>query len=118
MVTFKGMNEYQDLSIRREITKMLIKDEVEKCKMGYNPIKKKHLKENFRNVDLHPQLFFISAFRIAISKIQSTKKHKKEMGWCVDRLEKSVVKLGFQNTTISQLKRRQLKQLFDGCKLH
>lgn len=117
LVAMKGMNSLKDLKDRRIVTKGLIEDEIENNKRGYNPIEKIFAQNDDHDEELHPYLDFIEAFRIVITKIKSTEKHRKEMGWCVNRLEKKVVKLGLQNVTIEQLKRRQLKQLLESCDL-
>lgn len=117
LVAIKGMNSLKDLKDRRIVTKGLIEDEIENNKIGYNPIEKRFVQDDHQDEELHPYLYFITAFRIVITKIKCTEKHRKEMGWCVNRLEKKVVKLGLKNVTIEQLKRRQLKQLLESCEL-
>lgn len=117
LVAIKGMNEFDNLADRRAITKGLIIDEIEKNKSGYNPFTRTFVSQVDLNADLHPYLPFINAFRIAASKIKCTKKHRKELGWCINRLEKKVGKLGLRNVVIEQLTRRQLKQLLVACNL-
>jgi len=117
LIVVKGMNHIKNLRQRRVLTKKLIEAEIAKNKIGYNPVEKKFIRHGEVDAELHPCLNFISAFRIAITKIHCSKKHKKGMNLCVDRLEKKSVKLGLQNVTIETLKRRQLKQLLESCKL-
>ena len=116
LIVVKGMNEYNDLIDRRRATKAIIEGDIEALKMGYNPILRKYNNLN-KNSELHPYLDFISAFRIAIAKIKSTEKHRKEMVICVNRLEAKVIKLRLQDVVIEQLTRRQLKQLIEACDL-
>ncbi|WP_339697295.1 tyrosine-type recombinase/integrase [uncultured Marixanthomonas sp.] len=117
LVALKGMNHIKNLKGRRFLTENLIEDEIDNNKMGYNPIEKKYIHPADENTDLHPYLDFISAFRLAVTKIQCSEKHRKQMGWCIDRLEKKVVRLRLQRVIISDLKRRQLKQLLEACNL-
>ncbi len=117
LVVVKGMNGLASLEDRRIVTQGLLTGEIENNKKGYNPITKTFNKPIEFDKELHPFLNFIIAFRIAASKIQCTEKHKKEVGWCIDRLEKNVRKLNLGNVTIEQLTRRQLKQLLESCKL-
>ncbi|WP_181566770.1 tyrosine-type recombinase/integrase [Aequorivita sp. CIP111184] len=117
LVAIKGMNEFNNLEDRRAITQGLIEDEIENNKSGYNPFTKTFVSPVDINADLHPYLDFISAFRIAASKIRCTKKHRKELGICINRLEKKVAKLGLRKVVIEQLTRRQLKQLLESCNL-
>lgn len=117
LISIRGMNSYKDLKERREVTQIIMDDEIEDNKLGFNPITKKFVKDTNLNSELNPNLFFIDAFRNVLPKIQSTEKHKKEVGWCIDRLEKNVVKVGLQKVIIEQLTRRQFKQLLEVCNL-
>lgn len=114
----KGMNEYKDLKERREVTKIIIEDEIQSNRRGYNPIRGIYVVDHSRQDDeLHEELLFIDAFRIALKKLNCTRKHRKEIGWAIDRIEKTARKLKYQNITISQLKRRELKRLLESCSL-
>ena len=118
LVVVKGMNRFGSLVDRREITKCLIQDLIEENKNGFNRITKQFVLETFdKDTELNPSLHFITAFRIAIIKIQCTEKHRKQIEWCVNRLDKKVGVLKLRNVTIGQLKRRQLKQLLEACDL-
>lgn len=117
LIVVKGMNDLKNLKDRRIVTKALIEDEIHNNKSGYNPILKKY--ENQADIDseLHPFLDFIVAFKIAITKIQCSEKHRKQLEWCVNRIDKKVIKLNMQNICIENFKRRQLKQLLEACNL-
>jgi len=118
LVVVKGMNKLVTLSGRRELTKCIIQDIIGENKNGFNPITKQFVLEEYdKDTELNPHLQFIVAFRIAITKIQCSEKHRKQMEWCVNRLDKKVGKLGLRNVVIGQLKRRQLKQLLEACNL-
>lgn len=117
LVVVKGMNTLKSLSERRLVTKALIEDEIESNKAGYNPITKKYEKEVDEEAELNPNLHFITAFRIASTKIQCSIKHRKEVNWCIDRLETKVAKFRLSNVVIDQLTRKQLKQLLESCEL-
>ncbi|WP_178991444.1 hypothetical protein [Winogradskyella schleiferi] len=84
LIVVKGMNEFKDLTDCRRATKAIIDSDLEALKKGYNPISKKFVNEINRNSQLHPYLDFISAFRIALTKVKSTKKHRKEMEICIN----------------------------------
>lgn len=118
LVPVKGMNAYKSLSERRAVTKVILEDEIDKLKRGYHPIHKKYIiKEDLSDQELHPDLPFIVAFRIALEHLIITKKHRNEIRWAIDRIEKKTSKLKLSNTTISQLKRSDLKRLLEACKL-
>ncbi len=93
LIVVKGMNGVKTLADRRFVTKGLIEDEIETNKRGYNPIDKKFVQVHDHDSELHPYLDFITAFRIAVSKIQCSVVHRKQLEWCVERINKGVVKL-------------------------
>lgn len=116
-VSVRGMNGFKTLNERRSVTKRILEDLIENNKIGYNPISKKFIQNADQNSELNPKIQFIRAFRNALAVIQCSDKHRKEMNWCINRIEKKVVKLGLQHTEIGQLSRRQLKQLIESCDL-
>jgi integrase len=118
LVVVKGMNNIMLLTIRRELTKYIMQDVIEENKNGFNPIIKQFVHEKFdEDTELNPHLHFITAFRIAITKIQCSEKHRKQIEWSINRLDKKVDALQLRNVVIGQLKRRQLKQLLEACDL-
>jgi integrase len=118
LVVVKGMNNIMLLTFKRELTKYIIQDVIDDNKNGFNPITKQFVLEEFDEyTGLNPHLHFITAFRIALTKIQCSENHRKQMEWCVNRLDKKVGKLKLKNVVIGQLKRRQLKQLLEACDL-
>jgi len=117
LVITKGMNNYKNLSDRKSVTKELIAQVIENNRIGYNPITKIVTREYNNDIELHQSLYFITAFRIASSKIKCSEVHRKQIGYCISRIEKKVVKLGMKNVTIEQFTRRQLKQLLESCNL-
>jgi len=118
LVAVKGMNSYKNLQERRAVTKIIIENEIENNKKGFHPILKKYVADSsLTDNELHPHLPFISAFEIALEKINCTKKHKNEIRWAIERLAKKSIKLKYSDITISQLKRSELKRLLEACNL-
>ncbi|MEX2349523.1 MAG: tyrosine-type recombinase/integrase, partial [Flavobacteriaceae bacterium] len=113
LVVVKGMNTIKNLTERRKYTEKLLHDEIDNNLRGYNAIEKKYTHVIHQEDDLNPYLDFILAYRIAINKMRCTHAHRKNLLWCVNTLEKNVVNLGLQSVTIGQLKRKQLKRLFE-----
>lgn len=114
----KGMNEYKTLKERRSVTEIIIEDEIHTNQRGYNPILKKFIiPEDPAEADLHPDLPFIDSFRIALTKVDSTSNHKKEIKIAVNRLEKAAIKLKLANNTIGELQRVDMKRMMEACKL-
>jgi integrase len=118
LIAVKGMNSYKILAERRAVTKVLIENEVEINKKGFNPFLKRFVVDtSLSENELHPDLPFISAFELALQKIKCTKKHKNEIRWAIERLEKRSIKMHYSDITIGQLKRSELKKLLESCKL-
>lgn len=118
LIVVKGMNEFKNIKDRREITQSLIDDEIYNNQKGYNPILKKYFVEaNFRDAELHPNLPFITAFKIALQKIDCTDIHRKQIEWAIKRIAKAATKFQYDRYTISQLKRKDLKRILEACKL-
>lgn len=110
----KNMNEFKDLNERREITRAIIADQIQENKKGYNPILKKYTelpKEYFS--ELHPDLPFLIALRLVQKKMSISKSQKQQLKWIINRMDKAAKKLKFGEITISELKRRHLKNIFD-----
>lgn len=117
LIVVKGMNNLKTLPERKSATKRRIKDLIENNKMGYSPISKKFVRDDDENSKLNPSLNFISAFRIAISKMDCSEKHRKTLSGCVSRLERKVVELKLHNVVIGDLKRRQIRPLLEALDL-
>ena len=81
------MNASKDLAYRREVTQILMNDEIETNKTCYNPVTKEFVHQNDKDSELHPNLYFIEAFRIALAKIHCTEKYRKEARIIINRLE-------------------------------
>lgn len=114
LVVVKGMNAYKTVSERREATKIILQNEIEHVKSGYNPITKKYAEpENIKDGELHPDLYFMDAFCMVLEKFDYTEKHKRNVKGYLNRLEKVAAKLKLTDITIDQLKRRQLKSLLE-----
>ncbi len=108
----KGMNEYRTLHERRAITKSILQDEIEELKSGWNPVRKVFMvDERLERGLLHPDLPFIDAFRLAVKKLDSTDRHRYEVGIILDRVEKVARKMKMRNVTINELKRKDLKRM-------
>ncbi|PHQ27694.1 tyrosine-type recombinase/integrase [Leeuwenhoekiella nanhaiensis] len=114
----KGMNKYQTLKDRRDYTAILLEAELQELKNGWNPITKVHMiNEEIEAGKLLPQTPFIDAFFMALEKLDITEKHRKQVNWLIIRLEKAAVKLKYRQLSIDDLTRRQLKEVFELCKM-
>jgi len=114
----KGMNEYKDLKERREVTKILIQNEIYENRQGFNPILDKYVVvENLNEAELHGDLDFITAFQIALTKIEASEKHIYQIECAIKRIAKAAKKLNKLDLTISELQRKDLKLMLENCNL-
>lgn len=114
----KGMNKYRTLKDRRDSTILLLEVELSELHNGWNPITKLHMtNEESESGRLGPQTPFIDAFYIVLEKLDITAKHRKQVNWLIIRLEKAAVKLKYRQLSIDELTRRQLKEVFEYCKM-
>lgn len=113
----KNMNEFKDLAERREITKAILENIVYENKIGYHPILKKYVvDESFQDGELHKNLYFIDAFRLAATKLSGSKNHIYQVKSVINRIEKSARSLKLLDIPISELKRSEMKKLLEACK--
>lgn len=115
-VVIKGMNSYQDLTDRRNVTKAILEDELNALKnLGYNPYTKKYIavKPEKPKGTMHPDLLIIEAFRLSLSKLKGSPEHIKQIEYAINRFEKAVKKLRMSEITIYKFRRSELKEIFD-----
>lgn len=114
LIIVKGMNSYKTIPERREAAKVILQNEIDNIRAGYNPILKTYVVEREPGEgELHPDLYFIDAFFLALENFNYSYKHKRNMKGYLRRLEKAAIKLKLTNVTIDLLRRRQLKSLLD-----
>lgn len=117
LIVVKGMNEFKDLQERRDVTKTIIEDEIYENKRGFNPILRRYTSVVDPDQELHEDLPFIEAFNLVLPKLECSEKHRTEIRIARKRLTKAADQLKYRNITIGMLKRRDLKRLFEACKL-
>lgn len=116
LIVRKTMNAYKEIKEQRAATELIIQDEILQNKRGFNHfLKRLIIDHTLIDNELHPDLPFIEAFRLALEELNCTIKHKKEIGWAIDRLEKKAIRLRFYDILISQLKRSELKRMLEAC---
>lgn len=118
LVPRRGMNHCKDLKRRRELVDLIIADEIDAMNQGYNHFTHSFMvDESVRYGILHPDLPFIKAFRIAHTKLKCSERYLESVSYGIDHIEQAAIKLKISRTTISDLSRRDVKQLLDICKL-
>lgn len=120
LIVVKNMNEFKTLNERRQITNAILNEIINSNKKGYNPIKKRYsivTSEISEFQELYSDMFFIDAFKVALSKQKYTESHTKQVRVAINRVEKAANKLGMIYTNIYDLKRRDMKVLLENCNL-
>lgn len=118
LVPVKGMNTFKTLKERREVTAALIEDEIEKNLNGYNHFTKRFEEiRDFDDQEIHPDLPFIVALKLAHREMVCSTSYHDNIFRAINDIRKVAIKLRIHNTTIYDLKRRQVKLLLEGCKL-
>lgn len=114
LIVVKGMNSYKTVPERRAATKIILQDEIDKIREGYNPITKRYSIENLpEDGTLHPDLYFVDAFYLALKNFNYTQRHVRNVKGYLNRIKEAAIKLKMTDVTIDQLRRRQLKSLLD-----
>ena len=112
-VFVKGMNDNFNLKQRREITKGLIKLELNKLiNEGYNPITKKIQKSITLRVP-NGDIGFTEALELSYSLIQAAEKTKVNVNSTLGFFKKSIVDLGYNELKISEVKRFHIRMAID-----
>ncbi|MFY0481685.1 hypothetical protein ACI6PS_03695 [Flavobacterium sp. PLA-1-15] len=115
-IVVKGMNSYHDLKERREITQALLDDELKALKeLGYNPYTKKYNtpQDEKPKALMNPDLLIVEAFRLALSKKKASDEYLDQIRYAVNRFEKAAKQLRMDKIRIYDLRRSQLKEIFD-----
>jgi integrase len=63
--------------------------------------------------ELHPKLPIMEAFRLVKDKIKASVKHKKEIGFALNRFEKGAKQLRMTDIAIGKFKRSELKTILE-----
>lgn len=90
-IIVKGMNAYKNVEDRRNATKFLLENELHSLKdLGYNPYTKKYfIPQQVIRGELHRDLNFIEALKIAYPKLTVSDGVKKELRRIIAKISKS-----------------------------
>lgn len=111
----KRVNKPKTIEERKAVVSFLLKKLPEQLNDGFNPILKKYV--SFQNDELHPDLYFIDAFRLSLSRKKCSFNHAKNIRCAINRIEKSSESLFYQTIKIKDLKRVHLKKMLDHLRL-
>lgn len=110
MVKFRGMNRAKSLEEKQDLTKILIRNELELLQGGYNPFSKEMEIAADTVSEITP---FVQALEIAKKKVKIAKTTVKNIDDVVKIVSVSAKKLGIANTRISEIKKRDIRLILD-----
>jgi integrase len=120
LVIVKRMNRFKDVSERREITKIILEQELAELKKGYNPIKKKHIAPVEDDEELSPKTPFIQALRSVHEKLTCAHSTFLDIRSTIKYVEIASENLEdehtlFKDLPIKKIRRRHIKRILQYC---
>lgn len=114
LIRFKGMNHSKDLIERQELTKSIIKKELDQLKKGFNPVTEKYenVDENFIAQDTS----FLSALDIAIKSFSGESSTIEDYENSLKHIKKYAKKLSLDLKSICDISKGDMKQLLIAMK--
>lgn len=110
----KGMNQFKSVSERREAVRILLENELERLKAGYNPIKQV-IQEQEKEVELSPNTPFVKALNIAYGKVSAVRETKADIRSVIKGTVAAAESLGFSMVPVSQVGRKVIKLILERC---
>jgi integrase len=110
-VSFKGMNHLETLKEKQSYTRKLIKDELESLKEGYNPIAKSFQEET----EITEYTGLLSALNYALKNAEMEHRTKVDVTNSFKYIIISIKELHFDRLAISDVKRKHIKLILEGC---
>lgn len=112
-IVLKGMNQFNALFERQEVTKSILTQEMDKLlKGGFNPFDKVLAVQTGLNY-ITPESRLLDAFKYAFNKVSVTERTKRDLKYILRSLEKAVACLGLREVKISELNRKMVKLLLE-----
>lgn len=106
-VQLRGMNAEKTATIRRQITRGLIENEIRNLEAGYNPILKKTVHIELNDIEILPSCPFILALEKAYGFIPDIRT-KKEICKALSHITRAIRQLRYDRLKISEVRRRHL----------
>ncbi len=116
LIIVKGMNIYHDPDQRRQVTEIILQDEMILLKGGYNPITEitiPPLPEVY--CDIQPYTPFIAAMKLAEEKLKVSDKTHENIRCALRYVEKSADVLGFSKIPVQMIRRKNISLILNNC---
>lgn len=109
----KGMNEFKTLSERREATKLLLQQQVQILKEGYNPIRKQIIRNSTNNYDIDKYTPVKTAFQKAADQLKTSEATKRDIKSCLKNLKATIDLLDYDTVAIGEVRTKHLLHVLE-----
>ena len=110
------MNKFSDGEKKRDVTKKILEDEIEKLKKGYNPFWKKIESNPNYTPAIGPNTPFINALWKVYEKLEKAPSTKSDISSVIRGVSMASANLGLDFIPISKVTRKHFKQILIECK--
>lgn len=110
----RGMNHFKNKAQRELYCARLIESELELLRDGFNPFKKEILPSS--NTDVSPYTPFITALRVAYTKIHCVSGTMKDINSILKGTEAAAKSLSIDKKPIKDVTRKYFKLIFEQCR--
>lgn len=107
----KGMNDYKDPDVRRQITDYLLDEALKKLKAGYNPITDKYHETS----ELHEQTPLKQALQLALQACSCDPNTKKELKHMLVYVTMAIEITRLQALAICEVRKKHIRRILDTC---
>lgn len=110
----KGMNEYKDLTTRRQICKALIKNEIERLQfLAYHPVRGRFIPEIKSHLEITPNTPFIDALWFAYDKLDCVKETKYDIKSILKSVQGAAKLMDISNRPVELITRKYFVAMFE-----
>lgn len=110
----RGMNHFKNKAQREWYCTRLIESELEILRNGFNPFKKEIIPS--ADMDVSPYTPFITALRVAYTKIHCVEGTMKDIKSVLKGTEEAAKKLGIDKKPVKDVTRKYFKLIFEQCR--
>jgi integrase len=116
LVRIKGMNQFKDLSTRRDATRKLLEYEMDLLtRQGYNPITGNLIASDDSISDIGSATPFLDALNFAYARLEKAKSTMADIKSVILAVSKAARALQYTGIPIGEIKRRHIRALMNYC---
>lgn len=113
-VSIKAMNKFTELAERKQSVAVLIDNELQMLKGGWNPFYKKVVSKREEKYDIEQTTMFIPALKKALQRIKIEPAYRKHIErYIIPNTEKAAIHLGYNLMFVSEVKRKHIIFILD-----